>query len=103
MCCCVSRECCMLHVFAVDGSTHDKQRGDCPQQLSHSPVLQSVWRAIRFHLGTIAIAALLMAIIQFIRAVIKYIETVSEATEAEWRFRLCLLTLLRIIQYCSMR
>merc|ERR1719231_2206253 len=48
--------------------TADKSR------LGHAPVLGSFYRTFRFHLGSIAFGSLIIAIIQFIRACVKYIE-----------------------------
>lgn len=42
--------------------------------LPSSPICDSLCRTIRYHLGTIALAALIIAIIQTIRAFIKYLE-----------------------------
>jgi hypothetical protein len=41
---------------------------------SHVPILASLGRAVRYHLGTIAFAALIIAIVNFIRITVKYIE-----------------------------
>jgi Plasma-membrane choline transporter len=57
----------------------EKPRGSNPDELGHRPVLDAVARTLRFHLGTIAIASLIIAIIQFIRACVKYIEEKSKA------------------------
>lgn len=46
------------------------------QQFSNSPILKSLKRVLRFHMGTIALGSLIIAIIQFIRAMVKYIEEV---------------------------
>lgn len=42
--------------------------------LGHCPVCRSCCRTLRYHLGTVAVASLIIAIIQFIRAVLLYIE-----------------------------
>ena len=39
------------------------------------PVLSSLWVAFRYHLGTIAFGALLVAIVQFIRYIVAYIDS----------------------------
>jgi choline transporter-like protein 2/4/5 len=41
---------------------------------SRAPILASVWRTIRYHLGTIAFASLIIAVVNFIRVTVKYIE-----------------------------
>merc|ERR1719499_2088861 len=40
-----------------------------------SPVLRSMWRITRYHMGTIAFGAMIIAIIRMIRAVLVYMET----------------------------
>ena len=49
-----------------------KVRGTSEGQLSYFPVLAAVYRTMRFHLGTIALGALIIAIIEFVRVVVKY-------------------------------
>jgi len=39
-------------------------------------VRDSFFRTVRYHLGTIALASFIIAVIQFVRAVVKYIEEV---------------------------
>lgn len=59
----------------------DKERrleGDEEGSLPNSPVCSSFFRAIRYHLGTVAFGALLIAIIRFIRAVLYYIQKKTE-------------------------
>jgi len=41
---------------------------------SRAPILASLYRTIRYHLGTIAFASLIIATVQFIRITVKYIE-----------------------------
>ena len=60
--------------FTPRDARHEKVRGGGEGQLSHFPVLCSLYRTLRFHLGTVALAALIIAVIQFIRAVLTYIE-----------------------------
>ena len=52
-----------------------KVRGTGEGQLSYFPVLAAVYRTVRFHLGTIALAALIIAVIEFIRILVKYGQT----------------------------
>jgi len=56
--------------------------GTDPNNLSNSPVCSAACRTIRFHLDTIAIASLI-AIIQFIRVTVKYIEGKSKVGQGE--------------------
>ena len=39
-----------------------------------------MWRAVRYHLGTIAFAALIIAVVQMIRVTVKYIELKTRST-----------------------
>jgi hypothetical protein len=41
---------------------------------SHTMVCDSVYRTLRFHLGTVLFGALIIAVVQFVRAVIMYVE-----------------------------
>jgi len=52
----------------------DKKRGMGEDELSRCAVTKSCWRSARYHLGSIIFAAAIIAIIQFIRAVVHYIE-----------------------------
>ena len=40
----------------------------------HCLVLQSLWRLVRYHLGTVAFGSFIIALIQFIRMIMHYIE-----------------------------
>lgn len=54
---------------------HDnKRRGNAKGELSNTPICDSLKRICRFHLGSIALGSLLIAIIQSIRAVLFYIQ-----------------------------
>lgn len=63
--------------FSKTDSSGDKIRGDEEGQLSHWAVIQSACRTMVFNLGTIAICSFIIAVIQFLRAVIRYIEKKS--------------------------
>jgi choline transporter-like protein 2/4/5 len=52
----------------------DKKRGTGEHELSNHPVLASLWRVIRYHLGSVFYAAAIIATIQFIRACVNYME-----------------------------
>jgi hypothetical protein len=47
---------------------------DDKSELGHAPVLASFWRTMRYHIGTVIFGSLIIAIIQFIRAVLAYIK-----------------------------
>lgn len=63
--------------FSKTDSSGDKIRGDEEGQLSRWAVIQSCCRTMVFNMGTIAICAFIIAVIQFLRAVIRYIEKKS--------------------------
>jgi hypothetical protein len=62
--------------FSRPSPTDETQReeGEGEGQLPASPVLNSFGRAIRYHVGTVAFGALIIAIIMFIRAIVTYIQ-----------------------------
>jgi len=45
-----------------------------PNSLPSSPVCASCWRAMRFHMGTISFSSLIIAVIQFVRWCVAYVE-----------------------------
>lgn len=45
-----------------------------PDGLSRCPVCRSCCRSLRYHIGTVALSSLIIAVIQFIRAVLLYVE-----------------------------
>ena len=53
---------------------HGKKRGDADDELAHSPIKKSCGRTCRYHIGTVALCALIIAIVQFIRIMIEVIE-----------------------------
>jgi len=63
--------------FSKTDSDGDKIRGNEEGQLSNFAVSQSALRTVVFNLGTIAICAFIIAVIQFLRAVVRYIEKKS--------------------------
>ncbi|POM78333.1 Choline transporter-like protein, partial [Phytophthora palmivora] len=44
------------------------------RQLPARPVLRSVWRTLRYHVGSIAFGSLIIAIVQFLRIALEYID-----------------------------
>lgn len=52
----------------------NKKRGSGEGQLTNWPVVKSFWRTLKAHLGTVAITSLIIAIIQFCRYLITYLE-----------------------------
>jgi len=63
--------------FSKTDSSGDKIWGDEEGQLSTWAVIQSACRTLVFNLGTIAICSFIIAVIQFLRAVVRYIEKKS--------------------------
>lgn len=45
-----------------------------PDDIPSLPILKSFWRTIRYHTGSLAFGAAIIAIVQFIRAVLEYID-----------------------------
>ncbi|PIK33427.1 putative choline transporter-like protein 2, partial [Apostichopus japonicus] len=45
-----------------------------PQDIPAFPVVYSLWRSIRYHLGSLAFGSLIIAIIQLIRVILEYVE-----------------------------
>lgn len=43
--------------------------------MKHAPVRTSIYRAFRYHLGSLAFGSLILAIIQFIRVILAYMES----------------------------
>ncbi len=66
--------------FTPIGQDGTKARGDGEGMLSDSAVSDSLWRTVRYHLGTVSFASLIIAVIQFIRAVILYFEEKAKNT-----------------------
>jgi len=60
--------------FTPYNANGEKPVGDQPTDLGRHPTYRSCLRVLRFHLGTVAFGALVIAVIQFIRACIRYVE-----------------------------
>ena len=52
----------------------------------HFLVLQSYWRLVRYHLGTVAFGSFIIALIQFIRMIMKYVEKQLKKRGADNQF-----------------
>ena len=66
----------------------------------HTPafaVLRAVWAALRYHLGTILFGSLLIAIVQFIRALVLYLE---ENVLKQWKESVSVQVLMKCINCC---
>jgi len=60
--------------FTPRDTNGHKCRGSGEGQLTNWPICAAVGRCLRYHLGTICVTALIIAIVQFIRYTIMYIE-----------------------------
>jgi len=78
----------------------EKPRGDGEGQLPDSPISASLWRTIRYHLGSVAFASLIIAIIQFIRAVILYFEQKAKDSGMNETLRKCIFCCVNCIMSC---
>jgi len=87
--------------FTARDDGGDKKRGSGEGELSRCAVTKSCWRAFRFHLGSIIFAALIIAIIQFIRAMVHYIErTMNPGDKEPNRIQKMLFRCLDCILWC---
>ena len=48
------------------------------QQKPHMPITRSVYRAFRYHLGSLAFGSLILAIVQFIRVILSYVQVINK-------------------------
>lgn len=60
-----------------------KPRGDGEGELAKRPVLNSCGRTCRYHLGTVAFASLIIAVIKFVRFCVHYVERKMKSTQGE--------------------
>ncbi|CEO98960.1 Choline transporter-like protein [Plasmodiophora brassicae] len=80
-----------------------KPRGSGEGELPKAAVSKSFGRAVRYHLGTIAFGSLLIAIVEFIRAVITYIEKKSKKMKdnpIRKAIFCCIQCCLKLVQCC---
>jgi hypothetical protein len=61
--------------FTPRNSSGSKKRGFGEGSLSHFPIIKSCCRSTKYHLGTVAVCSLIIAIVQFIRYTMMYIES----------------------------
>lgn len=52
-----------------------------PKDIPNFPVVNSFWRAIRYHLGSLAFGSLILAIVQFIKAMLEYLDQKAKASQ----------------------
>jgi len=70
-----------IAMMTIAGAVSKWYFTDDKTTLGHAPVLDAFRRTFRYHLGSASFGALLVAIIQFIRCVVKYIEEQSKGNE----------------------
>eukprot|EP01083_Nonionella_stella_P053656 141843_1 len=58
-----------------------KVRGYNTAELSYSPIWESFFRVLRFHMGSLALGALIITFIRVLRAIVKYIETKTKGAQ----------------------
>ncbi len=88
--------------FTPRDASGSKVRGRSEGELSPSPVLDSAFRTLRFHMGTLALGSLIIAAIEFIRAVVHYIErqTIAANGGKQNRLQKCLFCFIHCFLYC---
>jgi choline transporter-like protein 2/4/5 len=86
--------------FTERDETGKKIRGDGEGQLSKSPVSSSCFRTTRYHLGTIIYAALIIAIIQFARSCVRYLERACNGGKEPNRIQKLLFKLVNCLLWC---
>lgn len=72
-----------------------KRVGSDEYELSRFPVFSSAWRIVRYHIGTVAFAAFILAIIMTIRAIVMYIQRQTRSQQ-----NACTRCLFRIVNCC---
>jgi hypothetical protein len=79
----------------------NKKRGDENDELSDTPVRDALIRSIRYHLGTVAFGSLILAIVQFIRAVVAWLEAQSQEqnNRVQKAIFCCVQCCLKCVQY----
>ena len=94
----------VAHWYFTPYKSDSKPRGDMEGQLPDNAVSQSFFRAIRYHLGSICLASLILAVINFIRAVIIYMEEQAKKSEMNETLRCiifgCLSCFMKCVECC---
>lgn len=73
-----------------DGEEGPKIRGEADDELSHRPIYGAFCRSLK-HFGTLVFAAFIIATIQFIRWVLRYIERQMHKSNACVKYFICIL------------
>ena len=86
--------------FTPRNENGKKQRGNDENELPNNAVCKSCFRTSRYHLGTVIYAALIIAIIQFIRACVRYIERQMKQTEKCEKLRKVIFCVIDCLLWC---
>ena len=65
-----------------------------------SPVLASLWRTIRYNLGSVAFGSLIIAVCQFLRAVLGYVSRKTKGAQGKNALLKCVFKILNCCLYC---
>merc|ERR1719397_1167803 len=84
--------------FTVRDKSGNKRRGDKINELASNPLWSSMKRTTFNHLGSIFYAAFIIAIIQFLRALIEYVQSVTD--KASNPFTRCLFRCVKCALWC---
>merc|ERR1712146_62867 len=79
-------------------NVNDKE--DVAQKLGKTPILDSIMRTLTYHLGTISAGAFLIAFVQFLRAIMAYIEHKTKDLQKKNPLLKCLMKCVQCILYC---
>jgi len=85
--------------FTLRDSSGDRKRGPGQMELGPSPVKESCMRTARYHLGTVAFGALIIAIIEWLRAFVKYIEEHTKAKSN--KLQECIFCMIKCCLWCA--
>jgi hypothetical protein len=55
-----------------------KRKQSDPNTLSDTPVWDAIYMTLRFHMGTVILGALIMAVVNFVRAIVAYLQAKAE-------------------------
>lgn len=70
------------------------------ENVGRGPIIKSLARAVRYHLGSIAFGSLLIAICQFIRAVLEYIDRKTKAAQQQNCFVNFIIKCMKCCMWC---
>jgi len=85
--------------FTPRDKNGDKPRGLGADKLSRFPIVTAACRTIRYHLGTVAVCSFIIAVIQFMRAVVMYIEA-KTATDPPNKLQKCVFCMIKCYLRC---